>query len=113
MNNRPKVPLAVRLERHYTPEPNSGCWLWTASLTGAGYGQISDPDRRSHPLLAHRVSYALHVGPVPDGMDLDHLCRVPSCINPRHLEPVTRSENLRRGNNRWAPFRVRRIQWHS
>lgn len=97
MNARAKTPLAERLERHYVPEPNSGCWLWLSSVTGPGYGQISDPARRGRPLLAHRVSYELHVGAVPDGLDLDHLCRVRSCVNPRHLEPVSRRENLRRG----------------
>lgn len=101
MNNGSKVPLAVRLERHFIPEPNSGCWLWVGSVTGPGYGQISNPDRRGKPLLAHRVSYELHVGPIPEGFDLDHLCRVRCCINPRHLDPVTRRENLRRGIGRY------------
>jgi hypothetical protein len=67
-----------------------GCWLWTGCQNGTGYGRFDKS-------VAHRFSYQLLVGPVPDGLDLDHLCRVRHCVNPDHLEPVTRSENLRRG----------------
>lgn len=67
------------------PEPNSGCFLWAGSLNGAGYG-------------GHRDAYEMVCGPVPEGMELDHLCRVKSCINPVHMEPVTHSENLRRAS---------------
>lgn len=79
-----------RLERHYSPEPNSGCWIWTASLDHRGYARLGD-------FKAHRVAYQLYKGIVPVGLDLDHLCRVRCCVNPDHLEPVTRSENNRRG----------------
>ena len=75
------------------PEPNSGCWLWTAALDTKGYGQFgSSPVKR-----AHRLSYEAIKGPIPAGLDLDHLCRVRCCVNPDHLEPVTRRENLMRG----------------
>lgn len=71
------------------------CWLWQASLA-AGYGQFfRDLSQRSAP--AHRVAYELLVGPIPDGLHLDHLCRVTQCVNPAHLEPVTSAENTRRG----------------
>jgi hypothetical protein len=77
-----------------SPEPNTGCWLWTGALSGSRkYGSFYYDGRMQK---AHRVAYQIFVGPVPDGLDLDHLCRVPSCCNPDHLEPVTRSENLRR-----------------
>ena len=74
------------------------CWVWIASLDTTGYGRFwsgTRPDRRLQP--AHRISYELSVGYIPDGMDIDHLCRNRCCVNPSHLEPVTRKENLRRG----------------
>lgn len=70
------------------------CWLWTASCDGTGYGKISINGRL---VPAHRASYELFIGPIPEGLDLDHLCRVHRCVRPEHLEPVTRRENLIRG----------------
>lgn len=67
------------------------CWLWQAYKTPAGYGQFG----RNTP--AHRVAYELCVGPIPEGLDIDHLCRTHDCQNPRHLEAVTRRENVLRG----------------
>lgn len=72
----------------------SGCWQWTGYVTPQGYGLSALHGKKS---LAHRVSYSLLVGDVPEGLDLDHICRNRSCVNPAHLEPVTRSENLKRG----------------
>lgn len=72
------------------PEPNSGCWLWVKATTGQGYGNING---RS----AHLVIYEKLIGPVPEGLQLDHKCRVRCCVNPDHLEPVTCKENLHRG----------------
>lgn len=71
-----------------------GCWLWTATKNNKGYGQFSS---RGRMMLAHRWAYELFVGAVPDGLELDHLCRERACVRPEHLEPVTRSENMRRG----------------
>ena len=74
------------------PEPNSGCWLWpTESREGYGHVWCGGRTRR-----AHIVSYELARGAVPEGLVLDHLCRVRCCINPDHLEPVTQGENIRR-----------------
>lgn len=70
------------------------CWPWTAATDGHGYGQITIDYKRKK---AHRVAYELTVGPIPDGMSLDHLCRHPECVNPAHLEPVHHAENVRRG----------------
>lgn len=81
----------LQFEEKYVPEPNSGCWLWTASLSNAGYARFQDSGQ------AHRKAYEHWVGPIPEGYDLDHLCRTRSCVNPRHLEAVTRQVNLLRG----------------
>lgn len=88
--------LRERFETKYEPEPNSGCWLWTASQDGHGYGQLSNR-RGVSPYKAHRIAYELFVGSIPDGLTLDHLCRIPSCVNPAHLQPVTLRENILRG----------------
>ncbi len=86
--------LIDRLLRGCIPEPNSGCWLWIDALTSGGYGQLRWDGL---VLYAHRVSFELFRGPIPDGLELDHLCRVRCCVNPYHLEPVTGIENTRRG----------------
>lgn len=91
------------------PEPNTGCWLWVGFVhTRDGYGQINVPrkdgtfDPRTHKLRmttvgAHRVAYEAFKGPIPADLELDHLCRVRCCVNPDHLEPVTRRVNVERG----------------
>jgi len=84
----------------WTPEPNTGCWLWTASTNKNGYGQFrfgSQVDGTRTMVLAHRWAYEHLVGPIPEGLQLDHLCRAPWCVNPEHLEPVTNRENTVRG----------------
>jgi hypothetical protein len=84
--------LLERIEEKYTPA-NSGCWNWTGAISAGKYGSIFHQGRMQK---AHRVMWTITRGPVPDGLDLDHLCRNTRCINPDHLEPVTRSENLLR-----------------
>lgn len=76
--------------RRNAAEERSGCWLWTHGIARNGYGN-------SGGKYAHREAYKFIVGPIPPGRDLDHLCRVRNRVNPAHLEPVTRAENLRRG----------------
>lgn len=76
---------------------DSGCIEWLAGTNGVGYGQLRvQIDGTNRHYYAHRWSYEYHVGPIPDGMHIDHLCRNTRCVNPDHLEPVTpRVNNLR------------------
>ncbi len=67
------------------------CWPWLAGLVGSGYGTVGNKG------LAHRVAYEMIVGPIPEGLTIDHLCRNRRCVNPLHMEVVTRAENGRRG----------------
>ena len=84
-----------RLMTHSIPEPNTGCWLWTGALEGDGYG-LMKVNRRM--VRAARASYETFVGPIPEGLTIDHLCRQRCCINPEHLEPVTNRENILRSD---------------
>jgi hypothetical protein len=72
-----------------------GCWEWSAAKQSGGYGQVRIHDAA---LYAHRLVYELLRGPIPDGLQLDHLCRNRGCVRPDHLEVVTRKENIRRGS---------------
>ena len=86
--------LAQRADAKIDRNGPGGCWLWTGALNSGGYGSFSVDGRARS---AHVVMYELFVGPVPNGLELDHLCRVRHCVNPDHLEPVTRRENIIRG----------------
>lgn len=76
-----------------------GCWLWTASLDGRGYGQfaLDRIEGKKRNVRAHRFSYEQIVGPVPQGFELDHLCRVRHCVRPDHLDAVPHIVNVHRG----------------
>lgn len=89
------APPFERLMSHVDKQ-DDGCWIWTAALDRAGYGRTEDTSQR-RKVAVHRFMYELLVGPIPDGLQIDHLCRVRACCNPAHLEPVTSAENTRRG----------------
>lgn len=84
-------------------EFTESCWLWLGYCSN-GYGQVG---RGGQLHKAHRYAYESLVGPIPLGLELDHLCRVRNCVNPAHLEPVTRRENILRGLSRAALFAAR------
>ncbi|WP_205484689.1 HNH endonuclease signature motif containing protein [Arthrobacter sp. Alg241-R88] len=100
MPRKPAEPVADRIKRRVTIDPETGCWLWQGAIaTATGYGRMAINNGRfgGERVMTHRMSYETFVGPIPAGMVIDHLCRVRSCCNPDHLEPVTQAENLRRG----------------
>jgi hypothetical protein len=70
------------------------CWFWIGAHNNQGYGDVKLGGRN---FTAHRVAYTWTRGPIPNGMTIDHLCRVPACVNPSHMEPVTMRVNILRG----------------
>ena len=85
------------IEQHSIPEPNSGCWLWMGPVMNAGYGRIYISPKT---YLAHRVSYEAFRGPIPERMQIDHLCECKICVNPEHLSITTFVGNTRRWSAR-------------
>ena len=106
MGPKPKDPVErfwPRVDKN-GPIPNYAphlgpCWIWTGAISSVGYGAFGAErvNGRNRNALAHRFAYEQLVGPIPEGLVLDHLCRVTRCVNPVHLEPVTHRENLDRG----------------
>ena len=90
--------LPLRFWRKVYVDP-SGCWLWTGQQDRGGYARLSIHGKLGQ---AHRFVYESVVAPIPVGLTLDHLCRRPPCVNPTHLEPVTRGTNVLRGIGRTA-----------
>lgn len=88
---RPRLTFPRIMDKHV--DLVGDCWEWQSSKK-YGYGQVR-VDSKLH--LAHRLVYEALIGPIPEGLDIDHLCRNRACVNPLHMEPVTRRENLLRG----------------
>ena len=106
----PPAPLRERLYRSLQPCPDPGCecLLWTRSTDRKGYGRMGIGGHGSRKVPVHRVAYELEVGPIPDGLVIDHVkdrgCTHRNCANVAHLEPVTNEENLRRGKRPGPPI---------
>lgn len=81
--------FAAKVEKN-----RKGCWLWTGRVLPTGYGQFFYNGKHRR---AHRVAYEWAMGPIPEGLEIDHLCRVRNCVNPKHMEAVTHRENVLRG----------------
>ena len=94
LKEHPRRTQSLRRYKVVNTGYDTPCFLWTGPIGTGGYGSM----KRDHRLApAHRVYYVSRFGPVPEGKELDHLCRIRHCVNPEHLEPVTRAENIRRG----------------
>lgn len=91
-------PLARKIKASTVTDDN-GCWVWQGSLSHNGYGMVTAKtnDGRKTTRRTHRIMYEEMVGPIPNGLVTDHLCRNRACCNPAHLEVVTQRENLLRG----------------
>jgi hypothetical protein len=88
------IPVEERFWAKVDKNAQNGCWEWRAATFRRGYGAFQL--RKGELRKAHRISWELLRGPIPDGLDIDHLCGNTGCVNPDHLEPVTRAVNLQR-----------------
>lgn len=104
----------LTLEERFWAKVNKteSCWLWTASCRTDGYGQQQTPDGNK---AAHRFSYELARGPIPDGLNVDHMCHVKTCVNPTHLRACTTKQNLEHRQGAQARNRsgVRGVTWNA
>ena len=97
-HSRESMGLAKRFEAKVERVPFLTCWVWMGCTLKNGYGKIGRGRAKDGTALAHRIAYELYRGPIPDELELDHLCRNRWCVNPAHLEAVSHRENMLRGN---------------
>lgn len=96
---RPRLAVVDRIRERATTNPETGCWEWQGAKEKGGYGiiKVTKQPGTHRREMVHRAAYEELVGPIPEGLTLDHLCRNRACCNPAHLEPVTGHENMVRG----------------
>lgn len=99
------MPAKQDIHKQYEADSSTGCWNWNGRIDANGYGEVG---RRNGTRKAHRAIYEELRGPISGGLDLDHLCRNHRCVNPDHLEPVSKAENTRRGLS--AKLTIRHVE---
>lgn len=93
-------PAVDRILERTAADPDSGCWIWQGAVNAGGYGRVSVGSRAEGTLrqeFIHRAVYEALVAPIPEGLHIDHLCRVRHCVNPEHMDPVPKAVNTLRG----------------
>lgn len=95
--SRPRRPLEERFRERFVQGESDECWLWAGTINNTGYGVLKRGGTDHVVVLAHRLAVQLDGREIPEGLVIDHLCRVRHCVNPAHLEIVTNRENVLRG----------------
>lgn len=110
---RTEMTLSERIDKH--TDRTGECWLWTAAKDNAGYGLVRIDNKTSTSQRAHRVTYELAHGSIPDRMLLDHTCHNRSCVRPDHLRPTSNKQNAenRAGAQPGSKSGVRGVSWHA
>lgn len=109
---RRNASIGERLEQRTIKSEGDGCWLWTGAKSAYGHGRLRDP-RVGYARLTHVIAYEIEHGPIPEGMEVDHKCRVPACVRVSHLQLATKTENgeNRKGPNKNSTSGVRNVSW--